>query len=178
MLSRGATLLLAIYPLLVPPALKHLSPAVISLLIVALLLLRLVSARAATPLPMIRAALAAAGGILLLSFLDPELGMRLYPVLMTATMLAVFTHSLLHPPSMIERFARIVEPELSPDGIRYTRKVTMVWCVFLALNLLISCYTVYFTSIETWSLYNGLISYLLMGLLFAGEFLVRRLSRP
>jgi uncharacterized membrane protein len=34
-------------------------------------------------------------------------------------------------------------------------------------------YTALFTSMATWTLYNGLIAYLLMGLLFAGEYLVR-----
>jgi uncharacterized membrane protein len=41
------------------------------------------------------------------------------------------------------------------------------------MNGLIACYTAFFTSLETWTLYNGLIAYILMGLLFAGEYVVR-----
>ena len=31
---------------------------------------------------------------------------------------------------IVERLARIREPQLSPAGVRYTRKVTKVWCSF------------------------------------------------
>ena len=31
---------------------------------------------------------------------------------------------------MIERFARIREPNLSMQAVSYTRRVTQVWCVF------------------------------------------------
>jgi uncharacterized membrane protein len=31
-----------------------------------------------------------------------------------------------------------------------------------------------YTSLEVWALYNGLLAYLLMGAMFAGEWLVRR----
>jgi len=34
--------------------------------------------------------------------------------------------------------------------------------------------TARFASLQTWTLYNGLIAYLLMGVLFGGEWLLRR----
>ena len=74
---------------------------------------------------------------------------------------------------MIERFARLQEPEFSDTAIAYTRKVTMVWCGFFVLNGSASLYTALFTDMATWTLYNGLIAYLLLGLLFIGEYLVR-----
>jgi uncharacterized membrane protein len=75
---------------------------------------------------------------------------------------------------MIERFARLSEPELSPAGVRYTRHVTQVWCAFFVVNGAIAAYTAAFASREAWALYNGLIAYVLMGVLFGGERLVRR----
>lgn len=118
------------------------------------------------------------GGALLL--LSPAmwgnvlLPLKLYPVLVNATMLGVFVYSLISPPSMIERFARIREPDLPAEAIGYTRQVTQVWCVFFAVNGAIALATALWASPAVWWLYNGLIAYLLMGLLFAGEYCVRR----
>jgi uncharacterized membrane protein len=105
---------------------------------------------------------------------DQELSVRLYPVFMNAAMLASFADTLWHPPSMVERFARIVEPELPESGVRYTRKVTMVWIGFFILNGAIALWSVLQPGWAAWTLYNGLISYFAAGLLFAGEYLVRQ----
>ena len=117
------------------------------------------------------------GGLLVLSLaiatVNREWLLRLYPAAMSFGMLAVFARSLVHPPSIIERIARQQAPDLSLDGIRYTRRVTQVWCAFLAVNGCIALATV-FASRELWALWNGLLSYLCMGALFAGERLLRR----
>jgi len=103
---------------------------------------------------------------------NSELLLRLYPAVMSFGLLAVFMHSLVKPPSMVERIARLTEPDLPPDGVVYTRRVTQVWCVFMSINGCIALATV-FGSRELWALWNGAISYMLMGALFAGEWLVR-----
>ena len=103
--------------------------------------------------------------------------MRLYPAFMNAAMLAAFAQTLIRPPSMIERFARLREPALSDAGVRYTRRVTMVWCAFFLLNGLAAAATALFASLEAWALYNGLIAYLLIGALMGGELAVRRIVR-
>lgn len=100
--------------------------------------------------------------------------LKLYPVLVNAVMLGVFAYSLISPPSLIERFARLKEPDLPPAGVRYTRQVTQVWCAFFLVNGSIALATALWASPAVWSLYNGLISYLLMGVLFGGEYLVRQ----
>ena len=89
------------------------------------------------------------------------------------TMLALFAASLYRPPSLIERLARLREPDLPPEGVRYTRRVTQLWCLFFVLNGSVALYTALFTSLATWTLYNGFIAYLLMGTLFAVELLCR-----
>jgi uncharacterized membrane protein len=95
-------------------------------------------------------------------------------VLVNAVMLLIFAGSLFYPPSVVERLARLQQPDLTPQGIRYTRRVTQVWCGFFIINGSIALVTALWSSFEWWSLYNGLIAYLLMGLLFAGEYLIRR----
>ena len=99
--------------------------------------------------------------------------LRFYPVLINLGLLIVFTASLYFPPPVIERLARIQHPDLPPKGVLYTRKVTQVWCVFFLLNGLLAAATALWSSFAWWSLYNGLVAYLLMGLLMAIEYLVR-----
>lgn len=104
--------------------------------------------------------------------------LRLYPVLVNAGTLLVFAWSLYSPPSIIERLARLQHPNLPPEGVVYTRRVTQVWCVFFIVNGGIALFTALWSSFAAWSLYNGLIAYLLMGLLFAGEYIVRKRTQP
>lgn len=102
--------------------------------------------------------------------------LKFYPVVVNICMLCMFAFSLKQPQSIIERLARLQEPELPPSGVAYTRKVTMVWCVFFVLNAAFALYTC-FLPVKIWTLYNGLISYLLAGSLFAGEWIVRQFVR-
>ena len=102
------------------------------------------------------------------------LTVRFYPAIINAAMLLLFSWSLLSPPSLIERLARIQHPDLPPEGIVYTRRVTQIWCVFFTVNGSIAFATALWSSFELWSLYNGLIAYLLMGILLGGEYIVRK----
>ncbi|MEZ5538973.1 MAG: hypothetical protein R3E63_03225 [Pseudomonadales bacterium] len=106
-------------------------------------------------------------------FLNQAGALKLIPTVINVAFLMGFATTLWKPPSMIERFARLQEPQLSKPAIRYTRQVTLVWCVFFIINGSIALYTALYSSMETWALYNGLIAYLLMGALFAIEYLVR-----
>ena len=95
-----------------------------------------------------------------------------YPVIVNILMLIIFAQSLMQKESMIERFARLQEPDLPDYAVNYTRTVTKVWCVFFVVNGCIALSTT-FMSLQTWTFYNGLISYLLAGALFAIEFVIR-----
>jgi uncharacterized membrane protein len=166
-----ATLL---YPLAIYFGLNWLEPRSL-----ALLLLAIVSARAAISRD--RVWLAAAGGALVLVIVsavaNQVLPLKLYPVLVNAVMLGFFGLSLRHPPSAIERIARLREPDFPPSAIAYTRKVTIVWCLFFTVNGAVALATAIWASDRVWATYNGLIAYLLMGLLFAGEWMVRQRVR-
>ncbi len=111
---------------------------------------------------------------LMLSFVfDADIGLLFYPVIINSALALIFSYSLVNPPPIIERLARLTQADLPPHAVKYTRTVTKVWLVFFILNGLVSTYTVLFTNLQTWTLYNGLIAYVLMGLLFASEYLVR-----
>jgi uncharacterized membrane protein len=135
---------------------------------------------AAARLPALKVSPAArwsAGAALLLAagavWANALLPLKLYPVLVNAALLVAFGYSLSSPQSMVERMARLTEPDLPPAAVAYTRTVTKVWCVFFVINGSIALGTALWASQAVWSLYNGVIAYVLMGLLFAGEYLVR-----
>jgi uncharacterized membrane protein len=102
------------------------------------------------------------------------LPLKLYPVLVNCALLAAFGYSLLSPPSIVERLARLREPDLPPAAIGYTRRVTQVWCVFFIFNGSVALATALWASEAVWSLYTSVIAYVLMGALFGVEYLFRR----
>lgn len=97
-----------------------------------------------------------------------------YPVAVNLVLFTVFCHSLTQPQTIIEKFARIRHSNLSSKAIRYTRKVTLCWCVFFILNGIIALLTCLFDNIVWWTFYNGLISYILIAILMGGEWIVRQ----
>lgn len=109
---------------------------------------------------------------------NSALFLKLYPVAVCATFLFFFATSLVSPPPIVFRFATMQDKSIlkSPYKTRvenYCRKVTVVWCAFFVLNIAVAIYTAFFCSEKIWSIYNGGISYLIMGMIFAIEFLVR-----
>lgn len=175
LLTVALGLLLVLYPLLVYVGIQHLGPRVLAAVLLIAASARLVAVKIARQ-PMgnsswLLLAAAAATGITLAT--GSVIGLKFYPVLVSAVMLALFGYSLWQPPSMVERFARLQQADLPAQAIPYTRTVTWVWCGFFIANGAIASATV-FMSDQIWALYNGLISYVLMGLLMAGEYLVRR----
>ncbi|MGA9721184.1 MAG: hypothetical protein WBQ86_01910 [Candidatus Binatus sp.] len=161
------------YPFLVYFGLRTLPPGLIAFSLVALL-----AAKAALgskkngreSLPYLIAAVIVIG----LAARSPVVGLKAYPVLLSLGFGAVFAHSLLWPPTIVERIARLTHPELPLEANSYLRKVTIAWLIFFIVNAAISAATAASGSLRLWTLYNGLISYLAMGVMFATEFVVRQ----
>jgi uncharacterized membrane protein len=106
---------------------------------------------------------------------DSELLLRFYPSLVNLGLLIAFGATLVRGPSMIEKFARLGNPDLPPGAVRYTRRVTQVWCGFFVLNGAFSVYTALYWSRASWSLFNGAIAYGLIGMLLVAEVIWRYL---
>ncbi len=107
-----------------------------------------------------------------LYFLKARVWFRLYPAVMVALALVLFSVSLFRTP-LVEVFARKMGETLDAKGVLYCRKVTRVWVGFLSVHLVVTVATV-FLSREIWVFYNGFLSYVLMGSLLLGERLYRR----
>ncbi|WP_236665096.1 COG4648 family protein [Aeromonas dhakensis] len=97
-----------------------------------------------------------------------------YPLAVSLALLCLFGWSLTRPMSLVERLARLQDPALPAAAIGYTRRVTQVWCGFFVINGALAAFTIWHGDLALWSLYNGLVSYLLMGGLMGAEYLVRR----
>jgi len=104
---------------------------------------------------------------------NSQIYLEYYPLFMNIAMFALFFGSLLRPPSVVEQIARVSDPDLPERAVAYTRKVTMVWCAFFVFNGSMALSTVLFGDLAIWAFYNGFVSYALMALLFAGEYLLR-----
>lgn len=143
----------------------------VSLLLIVLGLVRLVKKNTQMMWPL--AAFAVLCGALSLIFKE-QAWLKLYPVLMSVGAFVIFASTLIKPPSMIERFARLMDDKLPESGVIWTRKVTWVWCGFFFVNACIAWITVYWMPLQVWVIYNGFVSYFLMGLLFLGEYILRK----
>jgi len=162
------------YPLLVYATLGRFEPRWLSLLLFALALLRAFGTRERRWLWAVAGTGLLAGWALLS---NAALPLKLYPAMVNAALLLVFGASLRFGPPLVERLARLREPDLPPSAVAYTRRVTQVWCVFFVLNGGMALVTALWASERVWALYNGLIAYVLIGTLFAVEWLVRQRVR-
>ena len=164
------------YPFLVYWGAKSFSGDFFQGALVALACLYFVSARSGNKLSWVWVGVCLALSVWLL-LRDDLLPARLYPVAISLGLCGLFCWSLFHPPTVIERIARLKDPELPVQAVAYTRQVTKVWIGFFIFNASVSAYSSVYLSNELWLLYNGFISYVLMGCLFAGEWLLRRQVR-
>ncbi|MFT5430034.1 MAG: putative membrane protein [Myxococcota bacterium] len=98
----------------------------------------------------------------------------LVPVIINGVLLFVFGTTLLRGPPIIERFARAVDPDLTVNEVHWCRGWTAVWCAYFALNATMALVLAMWFSLYTWGLYNGLISYIIMALLFVSEYAARK----
>ena len=111
--------------------------------------------------------------IIKLCFFNQEIFLKLYPVLMNASVCAIFALSLRKTP-LITQFAQKMRKEpLDEKTLTYTKDATMAWAIFMLINTILSLITV-FLSNEIWVLFNGLISYVLIAIMMGVEFIVRK----
>ena len=164
-----------LYPLVMYVGLKTFSPRVVAILFGAVIMAGLVVKMRG---PYTLRLMAPGLGVMLLcliSALFNHVYLMLYlPVLISFSLLLSFGYSLLCPPTMVAIFAqRITDVPLNDEQLRYCRLVTLIWVMFFVLNSAVAGLTACCAAFEVWSLYNGLISYGVIGLLFTVELFYR-----
>ncbi|MDB5396961.1 MAG: hypothetical protein JWM91_4467 [Rhodospirillales bacterium] len=75
---------------------------------------------------------------------------------------------------LVTRITGAIHGRLSPEVLRYTRRVTWVWCAFFGLEILMSATLLTLAPIAWWSVFVNLSNMPLILILFVGE----RLFRP
>jgi uncharacterized membrane protein len=110
---------------------------------------------------------------------DSLIILKLYPVLMNVLFFFAFGLTLFQGPPMIYRFAILADRTIPNSAgekriAEYCRKVTVVWVLFFVFNGSMALFTIFSGSDALWSVYNGGVSYILIGTLFAGEYIIRK----
>jgi len=138
--------------------------------------------------PMVSALLFMTAGIV--CFLTNQtVFLKLYSVVISAMLLIVFSSTLFFGPNIIFRFALMGRKPVKNTVCEklveaYCKKVCIVWCFFFIINGSISVCTAFSQKLfgltpaqadALWSVYNGGISYVLMGILFTVEYIIRKM---
>lgn len=111
-------------------------------------------------------------------FTKCEQVLKFYPIIVNAVFLFTFLTSINKDDSIVFKFALLGDKTVKWSNTRnlvakYCKKVTIVWCVFFIINSICALLTVLFGSSKIWAIYNGLVSYVIMGLIFFVEFIIR-----
>ncbi len=165
------------YPVLAYYGLTHFSARYVLWILLALILARAALFLASSRLGAASVALSIAVVIGVTGYYAELHALRVYPVLISLVLAGIFAATLKYPPAMIERFARLRHPDLDAYGVAYTRALTKVWVAFFIGNATLAAATVIWGTLEQWTIYNGIVSYVLIGILFIGEWPVRHWLR-
>jgi uncharacterized membrane protein len=111
---------------------------------------------------------------------DSFIFLKIYPLLINFMLCVCFSYTLFRPPSLVFRIAilqkKTIKGSLSEKRVeKYCGKVTFLWCVFFIINGALAAFTIFFTSDIVWVIYNAGVSYILIGILFFGELMVRKM---
>jgi uncharacterized membrane protein len=107
-----------------------------------------------------------------------RLVLKMYPVMADIAYVLICATSLFIPPPIAFYFVDIIDKTIKNAFTkerfeRYCRDATIVWCIFFVVDGIIAVVTTFFIEDEIiWGIYNGGITYIGMGLIFACEYIV------
>lgn len=105
---------------------------------------------------------------------DHPATLKLLPSLTNLALLATFASSLRRERSLVEQFAVAMHDGFPDFLLPYCRRVTMLWCVFFALNASVGIALALVGSDRAWALYTGFVSYALVAALATGEYVFHK----
>lgn len=106
-------------------------------------------------------------------FFNQEIFLKLYPVLMNACVCGIFALSLRKTPVITQIAQKMCKKPLEKHQLIYTKHATQAWAIFMFINTIISFITI-FLSTKIWTVYNGFISYILIGIMMLCEYTIRK----
>ncbi len=119
-------------------------------------------------------------GLLLGAYYLQTITAKVMPVLIQLMLMYFFGRTLLKGkgPSFIESFVRLEFPEFPPGVSEYCRQLTVLWTAFFAFNALACIALAIWGTDFWWTLYNGVIIYVMIGVLITGEYIYRHFRFP
>lgn len=179
-IARVATVILAVaYPIVVYLGLLRLSARSVAALLLGLVVVLWLSRARAYDAKALRSALVpllpTVAGAAITMITAERWALLAVPVVINLGLLTTFGASLgTGRMPTIERFARLQEPTLSEAQVAHCRGVTKVWIGFFATNAVFSGALAVAAPFEWWAAWCGGLAYACIGLLVAGEWIVRR----
>jgi len=174
-----AVVLFLFYPVLIYCLLKYVSLRIASFILVAVVFANFGSRILANP-KTFKSILVQLIGIVTIivtgAILNNEFFILHLPVFINLFLLAHFTYTIFSPPCMIERYASMFQSDLPDAEQVYCRHVTFFWIAFFCFNILVTETIICFGDLALWTLYVGFISYLLIGLIFSIEYIIRKVK--
>ena len=180
-LSALSTLFLVASPFVLYWTLTHHNVAVAAFTLIAWVIVRTIpillaarteQRRAALQLPAIALVFAVIGWIL-----NNGAWLLVMPAATQATFGLTFLRSLGRTRTpLIEHFARMVKADLSLEEQAHCRRWTKVWGIYLIVLAAVGLVLARFATLKIWTLYVGFLSYVLVGALFAVEYVVRKIA--
>lgn len=76
---------------------------------------------------------------------------------------------------LIEHFARMVKPELGAAERAHCRRWTAIWGVYLIALAALGLVLARWATLAVWTIYVGVVSYALIAVLFAIEYVIRKI---
>ncbi len=119
-------------------------------------------------------------GLLLGAYYLQTITAKVLPVLIQLMLMYFFGRTLFKDkgPSFIESFVRLEFPDFPPGISEYCRLLTIIWTAFFAINALICVGLALWGSDTVWALFNGIVIYIMIGVLVIGEYIYRHFHFP
>jgi uncharacterized membrane protein len=118
----------------------------------------------------------AAAMVFFFGFPDAEWALYLPPIAINLALCWLFGRTLVRGRvPLIARFALMEQGTLSPELTSYTRMLTWLWTLLFAAAALASALLALSGNRDAWSLFANFLNYVLVAVLFLGEFVYRRL---
>jgi len=112
--------------------------------------------------------------------LEPEKIIKLYPVLANFSYTVIFLTTVIYPPTLAFDIALLIDKSVKNSAAEkpmeiFCRKASIVWCVFFSVDTLLAIITLFIypddpeKSMNIWGLYNGLVTYLIIAVIFVSQ---------
>jgi len=164
--------LLALYPFFIYFGLQILQPGFFGLVLAVLLLLRFGVIRPEERSKVVPVGIILLGYAIASAVVGSTQMLLYYPVLVNAILFVVFAWSLTTKESLLLRIVRARGNLINVKTPGYLSRLTAIWAGFFAINGMIAIWTTT-ASMELWTMYNGMISYVLVATIALCEWIFR-----